>query len=87
MRKCASASACILIVALTVGCASILGLQKTVHERTCESVETVWDADAQDILIIEHGCTMKQLEKHGIGFAEIASSIGGVIAILLSILL
>ena len=68
----------------SVGCASF---QKTVHERTCESVETVWDADAQDILIIEHGCTMKQLEKHGIGFAEIASSIGGVIAILLSILL
>ncbi|KKL83575.1 hypothetical protein LCGC14_1973430 [marine sediment metagenome] len=86
--KCASASACILALALmgSAGCAGI-PFTKTVHERTCESVETVWDVDAQDILIIEHGCTMTQLEKHGFGFAEIASAIGGIIAIILSVLL
>ena len=86
MSRCASASACILALALMVGCAGI-PFTKTIHERTCETVETVWDVDAQDILIIEHGCTMAQLEKHGIGFAEIASAIGGIVAIILSVLL
>ncbi len=69
------------------GCAALQGFQKTVHERTCETVETVWDAEARDFKIVEHGCTMKQLEKHGFGFAEIASAIGGIIAIILSVLL
>jgi hypothetical protein len=68
------------------GCVGLLKM-KTVHERTCETVETVWDAEAQDILIIEHSCTMKQLEKHGFGFAEIASAIGGIVAIILSVML
>ena len=79
------ASACILSAVL-IGCAGLIP-QKTVHERTCETVETVWDAEAQDLKIVEHDCTMKQLEKHGFGFAEIASAIGGMIAIILSVLL
>lgn len=89
MSKCASASACILAVALlgpVSGCANLLRM-KTVHERTCETVETRWDVEANETVIVEHGCTMKQLEKHGIGFAEIASAIGGIVAIILSVML
>jgi len=80
-----NASACILIL-LFVGCAGLIP-QKTVHERTCATVETMWDADAQDIVIIEHGCTMEQLEEHGFGWKEIAGSIGGVLLLLLPLLL
>ncbi len=86
MTRRATASACILVAAL-MSCAALQGFQKTVHERTCETVETVWDEEAQDLVIIEHNCTMEQLEKHGFGFAEIASAIGGIIAIILSVLL
>lgn len=85
MVKLRRASACILIAAL-VGCAGLIP-QKTVHERTCETVETVWDADSQDILIIEYGCTMAQLEEHGFGWKEIAGAIGGVLLLLFPLLL
>lgn len=80
-----NASACILALAL-IGCAGVFP-QKTVHERTCETVETVWDADAQDILIVEHGCTMAQLEEHGFSWKEILGTVGGALLLLLPLLL
>ncbi len=78
------AAACIL--ASLIGCAGLIP-QKTVHERTCETVETVWDADAQDVVIIEHGCTMTQLEEHGFGWKGIAGALGGALLLLLPLLL
>jgi len=80
-----SASACILIAAL-IGCAGLIP-QKTVHERTCATVETSWDEEIQDVLIVEHGCTMAQLEEHGFGWKEIAGFIGGVLLLLIPLLL
>lgn len=79
------ASAFILLL-LLVSCAGIIP-QKTVHERTCETVETSWDEDAERILIVEHGCTMAQVEEHGFGWKEIVATIGGVLLILLPLLL
>ena len=73
------------MAAVFIGCAMIP--QKTVYERTCETVETVWDAEANDILIIEHGCTMAQLEEHGLGWKEIASALGGLLLLLFTVLL
>lgn len=80
-----NAAACILTLSL-VGCAGLIP-QKTVHERTCETVETVWDDATQDILIVEHGCTMTQLEEHGIGWKEIVGGVGGALLLLLPLLL
>lgn len=81
-----NASACILALFLLGGCAGLIP-QKTVHERTCETVETVWDEDAQNILIIEHGCVMERLEEHGFGMSDVVGYLGGIVAVILSIML
>ena len=80
-----NAAACILALALA-GCAGLIP-QKTVHERTCESVVTSYNAETQDIEITEYGCTMAQLETHGIGWKEIVGGVGGALLLLLPLLL
>ena len=75
------ANVCVLLLIALVGGGCATPLTKATYERKCERIETSWDAEKEQTIIVEYGCTLVEPAKERQTWMLIFQIIGAVVGI------